>query len=277
MMEVIEMSVLQDFVCLGGIALFLGLLGYKGLRVARPEAAWNHEGLVISRQYIDLDLAVMCAGLGFLLLGIMQPLSEVKEPSTQVPEAGTIAAGLVLMLMLCLALLTYLQQVRGLHLGELFGLTLVRWKPLLSYVLRLSIPMIVLVLLASSMVSGWLEELLPGGGRQQEMVEAFQGSGSLGLRFLIVLAAVVVAPLTEELLFRGFIYGVLKRYTDAPFAAIISGLFFALIHMHLGSLLPLWLLALVFCFAYERTGTLIAPMLLHALFNGTSIAVMLFA
>ena len=62
---------------------------------------------------------------------------------------------------------------------------------------------------------------------------------------VIVVAAVIIAPLAEEIMFRGFIYGVLKRYTDAPFAAIISGLFFAIIHMHIGSLVPLWVLAML--------------------------------
>jgi membrane protease YdiL (CAAX protease family) len=84
-----------------------------------------------------------------------------------------------------------------------------------------------------------------------------------------------VAPVAEETLFRGFIYGVLKRYTDAPFAALLSGLFFAIIHMHTGSLLPLWVLALFFCIAYEVTGCLLAPMLLHSIFNTTSLILMM--
>jgi len=69
---------------------------------------------------------------------------------------------------------------------------------------------------------------------------------------------------------------VLKRYTDGPFAAIISGLFFAIMHSHVGSLVPLWVLAVILCGAYEITGCLLVPMLLHALFNSTSISVMLF-
>lgn len=107
-------------------------------------------------------------------------------------------------------------------------------------------------------------------------MRAFQESGSLGFKFLVIIAAVVIAPLAEETLFRGFVYGVLKRYTDAPFAALASSLMFAVIHMHVGSLLPLCMLAVLFCLAYEITGCLLAPMLLHAIFNAVSILGMVF-
>ena len=51
---------------------------------------------------------------------------------------------------------------------------------------------------------------------------------------------------------------------------------FAIVHMHVGSLLPLWMLAVLFCLAYEITGCLLVPMLLHAIFNAVSIIAMLF-
>jgi membrane protease YdiL (CAAX protease family) len=45
--------------------------------------------------------------------------------------------------------------------------------------------------------------------------------------------------------------------------------------MHVGSLLPLLLLAVLLCVAYELTGCLLVPMLLHMIFNATSIGMML--
>lgn len=92
----------------------------------------------------------------------------------------------------------------------------------------------------------------------------------------MIIAAAVIAPLVEELFFRGFIYGVMKRYTDGLFAALCSSILFAVVHMHVGTLLPLALLALIFCALYERTGSLLVPMLLHAAFNSVSLVVMLF-
>ena len=274
MPETANIAVLQDFTCIAGLAMFLGLLGYKWLRLMRPEAAWNHEGLVTSQQYGDIDLVALAAGLGLLLSAIMQPLSQVAATPQTTPGVNEVALGIFFQLMLCCVLLVYLVHVRHLHPVELFGFTVVRWKLLAVTILLALIPMFVVVGTTAVLSNEWLQQLAPGA-QEQELVRAFVETDDTVLRVLIILAAVVVAPVVEETLFRGFIYGVLKRYTDAPFAALLSGLFFAIIHMHTGSLLPLWVLALFFCAAYEFTGCLLAPMILHALFNSTSIVGMM--
>lgn len=274
MPEIANIAVLQDFTCIAGLAMFLGLLGYKWLRLMRPEAAWNHEGLVTSQQYGDIDLVALTAGLGLLLSAIMQPLSQVAATPQTTPGVNEVALGIFFQLMLCCVLLVYLVHVRHLHPVELFGFTVVRWKLLAVTILLALIPMFVVVGTTAVLSNEWLQQLAPGA-QEQELVRAFVETDDTVLRVLIILAAVVVAPVVEETLFRGFIYGVLKRYTDAPFAALLSGLFFAIIHMHTGSLLPLWVLALFFCAAYEFTGCLLAPMILHALFNSTSIVGMM--
>jgi membrane protease YdiL (CAAX protease family) len=274
MPEIANIAVLQDFTCIAGLAMFLGLLGYKWLRLMRPEAAWNHEGLVTSQQYGDIDLVALTAGLGLLLSAIMQPLSQVAATPQTTPGVNEVALGIFFQLMLCCVLLVYLVHVRHLHPVELFGFTVVRWKLLAVTILLALIPMFIVVGTTAVLSNEWLQKLAPGA-QEQELVRAFVETDDTVLRVLIILAAVVVAPVVEETLFRGFIYGVLKRYTDAPFAALISGLFFAIIHMHTGSLLPLWVLALFFCAAYEFTGCLLAPMILHALFNSTSLVGMM--
>lgn len=270
MPEIANIAVLQDFTCIAGLAMFLGLLGYKWLRLMRPQAAWNHEGLVASRQYEDIDLVAMIAGLALLLTGIMQPLSQVAATPATAPGVNEVSAGIFFQLLLCCVLLVYLAHVRHLPPVEIFGFSVVRWRPLLITLLLALIPMFLLVGSAALLSNEWMQRVAPGA-QEQELVRAFVETDDMLLRTLIVLAAAVVAPVVEETLFRGFVYGVLKRYTDAPFAALISGLFFAIIHMHTGSLLPLWVLALVFCAAYEITGCLLAPMILHAVFNSTSL------
>jgi membrane protease YdiL (CAAX protease family) len=274
MPETANIAVLQDFTCIAGLAMFLGLLGYKWLRLMRPEAAWNHEGLVTSQQYGDIDLVALAAGLGLLLSAIMQPLSQVAAAPQTTPGVNEVALGIFFQLMLCCVLLVYLVHVRHLHPVELFGFTVVRWKLLAVAVLLALVPMFVVVGATAVISNEWMQQLAPGA-QEQELVRAFVETDDTVLRVLIILAAAVVAPVVEETIFRGFIYGVLKRYTDAPFAALLSGLFFAIIHMHTGSLLPLWVLALFFCAAYEFTGCLLAPMILHALFNSTSLVGMM--
>ncbi len=87
--------------------------------------------------------------------------------------------------------------------------------------------------------------------------------------------AVVVAPAAEETIFRGYIYGVLKRYAGAIPAALISAGLFAAMHLSLSSLPALFVLALCLTLAYEATGSLLVNIFMHALFNLWNLLLML--
>ncbi|MBK8090622.1 MAG: CPBP family intramembrane metalloprotease [Verrucomicrobiaceae bacterium] len=275
MSDAVNIGILQDVTFIAGVMMFFGIIGYKLLRIARPSAAWNHEGQVLSRPYGDVDLLVAVAGMAVLLTGVMQPVAEIGvSAAARVVKAEDVALGVVFQLLMCAVLLMYLSQFRHLNLPEIFGLESVRWRRALLTVLA-GMLIIYLVVGGVALVwMQWLEQMAPGA-EAQDLVKAFSESDSWSFRLLITLAAVVVAPVVEETLFRGFFYAVLKRYTDAPFAAVVTGLFFAIMHLHVGSLLPLWALAMLLCAAYEFSGCLLVPILLHAVFNGTSIVLML--
>ena len=55
-------------------------------------------------------------------------------------------------------------------------------------------------------------------------------------------------------------------------AYIGSAALFAVIHLSLASLLPIFLLGIALAWVYERTGTLLAPIVMHATVNGISVA-----
>jgi membrane protease YdiL (CAAX protease family) len=84
-----------------------------------------------------------------------------------------------------------------------------------------------------------------------------------------------VAPLAEELFFRGFVFGALRRY-GFPVAALVSGLAFGGAHVTsspIGFLLPLAALGVILCVIYERTGSLVPCMGLHCLNNSVAFGV----
>ena len=84
-------------------------------------------------------------------------------------------------------------------------------------------------------------------------------------------SAVLVAPIAEELFFRGVLYGAARASFPRAFAALIAALIFAL--MHWDRTMPAMLvLALALTALYERTGTLYAPMIAHAAFNAVGLA-----
>ena len=109
----------------------------------------------------------------------------------------------------------------------------------------------------------------------QEVIQIFESAPTAAQRIPIILLAVVIAPVAEELAFRGYLYGVIKRYFGAVPALVLSGILFALVHQNLPSFFPLLVLASVFALAYELSGSLLVPMTMHALFNALSLILVL--
>ena len=95
---------------------------------------------------------------------------------------------------------------------------------------------------------------------------------TLDQRGWVFALAVVAAPLCEEFIFRGLIYGGLRRSMPATQAMLASAAIFAVIHPPL-SMLPVFVLGLCAAWAYERSKTLLAPMLVHAVYNAAVLAV----
>lgn len=89
----------------------------------------------------------------------------------------------------------------------------------------------------------------------------------------ILLSAVVIQPACEEFLFRGFFYGVWKHYAGPITAGILACILFAAFHASLSAFAGLFVLAVCLNIAYERTGSLLVPIGMHALFNLTSLLV----
>jgi membrane protease YdiL (CAAX protease family) len=93
--------------------------------------------------------------------------------------------------------------------------------------------------------------------------------------WLIVVAVVIVAPIAEEVFFRGVAFNAWLRERGRRFAYIGSAALFAAIHVSLVSLLPIFLLGLALAWVYRRTRSLVAPIAMHATFNGISVALAL--
>ncbi|WP_458351869.1 CPBP family glutamic-type intramembrane protease [Rugamonas violacea] len=93
----------------------------------------------------------------------------------------------------------------------------------------------------------------------QQMAQTTQQRGWL-------LLGVLAAPLCEEFIFRGLIFGGLRRSMAPLPAAVASAAIFAIVHPPL-SMLPVFVLGLCTALAYHRSKVLLAPMLVHALYN----------
>ncbi len=102
---------------------------------------------------------------------------------------------------------------------------------------------------------------------RQELVDLFAQTRSPALLGFMVVLALAIAPISEELVFRAGLFRFLRTRTPRWVAFAASAGLFALLHANWISFLPLFVLGLTFAAAYERTGRIAVPILAHALFN----------
>ncbi|MBX3012406.1 MAG: CPBP family intramembrane metalloprotease [Caldilineaceae bacterium] len=109
-----------------------------------------------------------------------------------------------------------------------------------------------------------------GGEFENPQIEALTGGSALSNQdfFLLLILIAVIAPIAEELFFRGMLYALLRERWSAPIAILANGFLFAFIHF-IPLLIPgLFLVGIVLAWVRERSGSLIPCMLVHALQNG---------
>lgn len=121
----------------------------------------------------------------------------------------------------------------------------------------------------------WMESL--GVNVLQDSVQLLKTSTDPTVLILMAVAAVLVAPISEEIIFRGYLYAAAKKYAGTWVAAICTGLIFAAVHGSLAALLPLFIFGVILALLYEKTGSLWAPIAVHFCFNGATVAVQLIA
>ena len=111
----------------------------------------------------------------------------------------------------------------------------------------------------------------------QDLVKWLQpGTYALPVRLALIAFVLFEAPLLEEPLFRGIIFRGCARSMPVWAAMAASGFVFALVHVNAATFLALWFLGAAFAWLYKRTGSILAPMAAHFLFNLLNLALCLF-
>jgi len=156
-----------------------------------------------------------------------------------------------------------------------FGL---RWAPFANL---LPVVLIYVLFIIPLALLGWFwTQLLKGLGQPvdiQDPVKMFMDAIERGNPLeisLLVFSAVILAPLWEELIFRGLLYGYLKSRMSVFAALLVSSLIFSAYHFNLNALMPLLIVGIATGYIYERTRSLYFAIFFHALFNALSMAVL---
>jgi len=95
-----------------------------------------------------------------------------------------------------------------------------------------------------------------------------------GWRVVLVLAVVVGAPLVEELLYRGLIFGSLRNRLSPLLTVLVGAFWFAAAHMQGVQFVGLLVFGIVLGVCRQRTGRLGMGVLAHAAFNATSLVIL---
>src|SRR6266480_6172317 len=101
----------------------------------------------------------------------------------------------------------------------------------------------------------------------QQSVQMLQTNVSAGSRIFLGILAIVIAPVTEEVLFRGILYPFVKQRGYPKAALLGSAILFGALHLNLMTFVPLTFLGLILAWLYDSTDNLIAPIFAHSLFN----------
>lgn len=109
----------------------------------------------------------------------------------------------------------------------------------------------------------------------QRAVEMMLNAQSVLAGGYFVVFAVVIAPVAEEFIFRGMLFPLAKQLGRPKLAWVGVSLLFAFIHFDAAIFLPLFVLALVLTWLYEKTDCLLAPILVHSLFNAANLVLLL--
>jgi len=121
---------------------------------------------------------------------------------------------------------------------------------------------------------GW--HLATGGNLVQEVLgrSPLDAAKTTGARAAILVSMGLVGPVAEELFFRGGLYAMLRQSLSVPQAVVVTSLFFASAHAGQVGLPVIQLVGgVAFAVLYEKTGSLLAPVLVHAVGN---LAILLF-
>ncbi len=131
-------------------------------------------------------------------------------------------------------------------------------------------------LLIGAFFLNWLYAtyVVPGAEMQadlQAILKALDGT-TMGV-VLKVVAVVILAPLIEELLFRGYLQTALTEKVNVHIAIWASAFIFSIVHLQPTAIPALMVLGAAFGYIYHRTGSLKTCILLHMVNNGLALAV----
>lgn len=115
---------------------------------------------------------------------------------------------------------------------------------------------------------------LPGFGEQVNKIDLF-GTGTFNL-IISIFTLTILAPIVEEIFFRGFIQEQLQKITSAKFAIIIQALIFAFAHLEFKVIIPLTIIGAIMGIVYHKTNSIYPTIIFHSINNSLAFLVLFY-
>lgn len=175
--------------------------------------------------------------------------------------------------LLLISFTLYLAIVRWQMTFKDLGLEVKGWSKAFWQGLR-SGPLVFLLV----MVGGnFVEYFRPMAGDTQPFTQMVLKAGTGSEMVILFLLGVVIAPVAEEIYFRGFLFPMLKKRLGLTGGIVISGVFFGLLHFDILRFLPLALGGMALAWVYHKTDSLYAPITAHGVWNALMLAILFFS
>lgn len=128
----------------------------------------------------------------------------------------------------------------------------------------------IVALIAAGALTALMMLIMPQVDWQQAQEVGFHGLYAVSDYLLAFTCLVVLAPIAEELLFRGWLYGKLRARMSALPAILIASILFGIMHGQANVGVVVFALSVVMCISRELTGTIWAGILIHMIKNGVA-------
>ena len=204
-------------------------------------------------------------GVPLLFLMLVQPLADYSLLVAHFVEQlrqGSVLANFGLVLINTASALVVLSIFMRRHRAGLADLGLRRFNPwrAAAWIGGGLIIFRLLVVAAYTLI----DRLIPAFNPLQEQTNEFAQAGNYWISFL---ALVVIPPLVEEIVFRGYLFPALSKRWGVVIGAVFSSLLFGAAHLQLNVTIYTLILGVILCMMYYRLGSIWPGIIFHSLNN----------
>lgn len=136
----------------------------------------------------------------------------------------------------------------------------------------ITLPLIILAGFIINLISSYYGQ----APEMQDVVRWVLEEKSLFILVSLIFFGIVIAPIMEEIMFRGFLQPALKNSFGGRYAIVVSASLFAAVHMDIFAFFQIFILGMLLGYLFEKTQTLVASIVVHILHNSLTLVFLLY-